>query len=56
MTTPRPFLLAGRLTTGNAEWRITNPFNGSEVGVVSVASRAQVEEAVSRAADAAPDG
>ena len=54
MTTPRPFLLAGRLTTGNAEWRITNPFDGSEVGVVSVASRAQVEEAVSRAADAAP--
>lgn len=55
MSTPRPFLLAGRLASGKAEWRITNPFDGSEVGVVSVASRAQVEEAVSRAAGAAED-
>ena len=54
MNGPRPFLLAGRLATGDAEWRITNPFDGSEVGVVSVASRSQVAEAVSRAADAAP--
>lgn len=54
MTAPMPFLLAGRLATGAAEWRITNPFDDSEVGRVSVASRAQVEEAVTRAAEAAP--
>jgi glyceraldehyde-3-phosphate dehydrogenase (NADP+) len=55
VNTPRPFLLAGRLATGEAQWRITNPFDGSEVGLVSVASRVQMEEAVSRAADAADE-
>lgn len=55
MSTARPFLLAGKLATGDTQWRITNPFDGSEVGVVSVASRAQMEEAVARASDAAED-
>ena len=55
MSTPRPFLLGGKLATGPTRWRVTSPFDGSEVGVVSVASRAQMEEAVAHASDAADE-
>lgn len=53
MSDVRPFLLAGKLVTGAATWSVTSPYDGTEIATVGVASRAQVEEAVAAAADAA---
>ncbi|MBG0828659.1 aldehyde dehydrogenase family protein [Planomonospora sp. ID67723] len=47
----RPFWLAGRPVTGDAELTVTNSHDGRVVGVCSVPTAAQVEEAVA-AADA----
>ncbi|MGW5259342.1 aldehyde dehydrogenase family protein [Microbispora sp. NPDC004025] len=48
---PRPFWLAGRPVTGDAEQAVTNPHDGRVVGVHSVPTPEQVEQAVA-AADA----
>ncbi|MFI7042788.1 aldehyde dehydrogenase family protein [Microbispora rosea] len=48
---PRPFWLAGRPATGDAEQAVTNPHDGRVVGVHSVPTPEQVEQAVA-AADA----
>ncbi|WP_147944963.1 aldehyde dehydrogenase family protein [Microbispora sp. CSR-4] len=48
---PRPFWLAGRPATGDAEQPVTNPHDGRVVGVHSVPTSEQVEQAVA-AADA----
>jgi aldehyde dehydrogenase (NAD+) len=46
MAEPRPFLLSGRPATGTGTLSVTSPWDGSEVGVVSVPTRAQVEQAI----------
>ncbi|OUC98482.1 aldehyde dehydrogenase family protein [Streptosporangium minutum] len=46
----RPFWLAGRPATGDAELTVTNSHDGRVVGVCSVPTAAQVEEAVAAAA------
>ncbi|MBP2702866.1 aldehyde dehydrogenase family protein [Microbispora sp. RL4-1S] len=48
---PRPFWLAGRPATGDAEEAVTSPHDGRVVGVHSVPTDEQVEQAVA-AADA----
>ncbi|MGI5160236.1 aldehyde dehydrogenase family protein [Microbispora sp. CA-102843] len=48
---PRPFWLAGRPATGDADQAVTNPHDGQVVGVHSVPTPEQVEQAVA-AADA----
>jgi acyl-CoA reductase-like NAD-dependent aldehyde dehydrogenase len=48
---PRPFWLAGRPATGDAEQAVTSPHDGRVVGVHSVPTAEQVEQAVA-AADA----
>ncbi|WP_204055502.1 aldehyde dehydrogenase family protein [Microbispora corallina] len=48
---PRPFWLAGRPATGDAEQTVTNPLDGRVAGVHSVPTPDQVEQAVA-AADA----
>ncbi|UCM90761.1 aldehyde dehydrogenase family protein [Streptomyces marincola] len=52
-TTPRPFWLAGRAAAGEGTLEVTSPWDGATVGAVGVPSRAQTEEAVAAAADAA---
>ncbi|WP_371780133.1 aldehyde dehydrogenase family protein [Streptosporangium subroseum] len=46
----RPFWLAGRPATGDAELTVTNPYDGSVVAVCSVPTESQVAEAVAAAA------
>lgn len=46
---PRPFWLAGRPATGDAEQTVTNPHDGRVVGVHSVPTPDQVERAVAAA-------
>ncbi|MER5620366.1 aldehyde dehydrogenase family protein [Streptosporangium sp. NPDC002544] len=46
----RPFWLAGRPATGDAELTVTNPHDGRVVAVCSVPTADQVEEAVAAAA------
>lgn len=46
----RPFWLAGRPATGDAELTVTNPHDGRTVAVCSVPTADQVEEAVAAAA------
>lgn len=46
----RPFWLAGRPATGDAELTVTNSHDGRVVGVCSVPTAGQVEEAVAAAA------
>ncbi|GAA4209299.1 aldehyde dehydrogenase family protein [Microbispora amethystogenes] len=46
---PRPFWLAGRPATGDAEQAVTNPHDGRVVGVHSVPTPDQVEQAVAAA-------
>ncbi|GAA3038827.1 aldehyde dehydrogenase family protein [Streptosporangium longisporum] len=46
----RPFWLAGRPVTGDAELTVTNPYDGRVVAVCSVPTPEQVEEAVAAAA------
>ncbi|GAA4199093.1 aldehyde dehydrogenase family protein [Streptosporangium oxazolinicum] len=46
----RPFWLAGRPATGEAELTVTNPHDGRVVAVCSVPTDGQVEEAVAAAA------
>ncbi|SNS58380.1 aldehyde dehydrogenase (NAD+) [Streptosporangium subroseum] len=46
----RPFWLAGRPTSGDAELTVTNPYDGSVVAVCSVPTESQVAEAVAAAA------
>ena len=41
-----PFWLSGKPTTGDATLEVTSPWDGSLVGVVSVPTQAQVEQAV----------
>ena len=53
MTDIRPFFLAGRPTFGPATLEVTHPYDGSLVGVVSVPSAEQVEQAVTAAAGVA---
>ena len=44
-----PFWVAGKAATGDEQIKVTHPFDGREVGTVSVATEAQVEEAVAKA-------
>lgn len=46
----RPFWLAGRPATGDAELTVTNPYDGSVVAICSVPTEGQVAEAVAAAA------
>ncbi|ADG87759.1 aldehyde dehydrogenase [Thermobispora bispora] len=46
---PRPFWLAGRPATGSAQQTVTNPYDGRVVGVHSVPTPEQVEQAVAAA-------
>jgi aldehyde dehydrogenase (NAD+) len=46
MVEPRPFLLSGEQATGVDTLPVTSPWDGSVVGVVSVPTEAQVEQAV----------
>ncbi|WP_104820825.1 aldehyde dehydrogenase family protein [Kitasatospora sp. MMS16-BH015] len=54
MTTTHDFWLAGRRASGETEFEVHHPFDGSLVGKVSVPTDAQVEEALDAAVAAAP--
>ncbi|MEV4615598.1 aldehyde dehydrogenase family protein [Kitasatospora sp. NPDC049258] len=54
MTTTHEFWLAGRKASGDGDFEVRHPYDGSLVGKVSVPTDAQVEEAVAAAAAAAP--
>ncbi|MFF1923794.1 aldehyde dehydrogenase family protein [Streptomyces sp. NPDC058221] len=49
MTSTHAFWLAGRPTTGEESFDVTNPWDGRLVGTVGVPTEAQVEEAVAAA-------
>jgi len=51
---PRAFYVAGRAATGQGEFSVSNPYDGSVVARVSVPTPEQVEEAIA-AADAVRD-
>ncbi|GAA2726555.1 aldehyde dehydrogenase family protein [Actinocorallia aurantiaca] len=44
-----PFWVAGKAAVGDEQMRVTHPYDGREVGVVSVPTEAQVEEALAKA-------
>jgi aldehyde dehydrogenase (NAD+) len=46
MLEPKPFYLSGVPTTGSGTLEVTSPWDGSVVGIVSVPTDAQVEQAV----------
>lgn len=46
MSDPRPFLLSGVPTWGEATAEVTSPWDGSVVGVVSLPTHAQIDQAV----------
>ena len=50
---PRPFWLAGTAVTGPEHLKVTNPYNGDLVALVSLPDDEQVEQAVIAAAEAA---
>jgi aldehyde dehydrogenase (NAD+) len=52
MTGVREFWVAGRKTLGEGSFVVSHPYDGRDVGVVSVPTDAQVEEAVAAAWDA----
>lgn len=54
MTTTHDFWLAGRRASGDGDFEVHHPFDGSLVGKVSVPTDAQVEEALNAAVAAAP--
>lgn len=54
-TMPRPLLIGGAPVTTGDEATVTFPYDGSEVGVVSLADEAAVERALATAAGAEPE-
>ena len=44
-----PFWVAGKAAVGDQQMSVTHPYDGREVGVVSVPTEAQVEEAIAKA-------